>query len=158
MTSLSIETIFLKTMIWYFLYKPRGFEGWLSQAQRVMVNGDRSEEPIYFQTPATITEVEAPSSMIHHWTMAFLMETGIWSATDEGRGVLGMGPLGSILGLKAQVLGLKAQVFHKECKFSTFCGCRVRRCKESSRVSALSLCNLCWLYEIHPWSVDHGNV
>ena len=90
-----------------------------------MVNGDKSREPIRFQTPANITEVEAPSSMIHRWTMAFLMDTRIWSATNEGRGVLGTGPLGSILGLKAQVLGLKAQVLYKECKVSAFCGRRV---------------------------------
>jgi len=86
------------------------------------VNRDRSREPIHFQTLVTITEVEAPSSMIHHWTMTFLMEAGIWSAMDEGRGVLGTGLLGSILELKARFLGLKAQVLYKECKFFAFCG------------------------------------
>lgn len=51
-----------------------------------MVDGDSSGEPSCIQTLTATTQVEVPSLMINRWTVAFLMETGIWNTTDEGRG------------------------------------------------------------------------
>ena len=50
------------------------------------MDGDSSGEPNHFQTLVAITQVEAYFSMIHYWVVVFLIETGIQTATDEGRG------------------------------------------------------------------------
>ena len=86
MTSTSMQTFFLARVIGQLQNRPMGWEAWPSQARRVMVEGASSGDLICFQTEADITQVDAPSSIIHRATLAFQILTGIWKATEVGRG------------------------------------------------------------------------
>jgi len=65
---------------------PRGWEECLSQARKVMVEGDNSCELSCFQTAVGITQVDAPSSIMHQEMMALWTRTRIWKEIDEGNG------------------------------------------------------------------------
>jgi len=52
----------------------------------MMVDGESSGDLSCFQTEADITQVNAPSSIMHQKMMALRTQTGIWKATDEGNG------------------------------------------------------------------------
>jgi len=65
---------------------PRGWEECLSQARKVMVDGEKSGGLSYFQIAVDITQVDTPLSLMHQDMMALQTLTGIWKATDEGNG------------------------------------------------------------------------
>jgi len=56
---------------------PRGWEECLSQAHKVMVEGDNSGDLSCFQTTMEITHVDSPSSIMHQEMMALWTQTGI---------------------------------------------------------------------------------
>ena len=51
-----------------------------------MVDGDKSRDLSCSQTKIDITQVDAPSSIMHREIMALQTQTGIWKAIDEGNG------------------------------------------------------------------------
>ena len=86
MTSTSTQTVLPARVIGQLRNRPMGWEAWPSHARRVIVEGANSGDPSCFQTEADITQVDAPSSIIHRETLAFRILTGIWKATEGGRG------------------------------------------------------------------------
>ena len=86
MNSMSTQIVLPARVIGKLRKRPMGWEAWPSHAQRVMVEGANSGDPSCFQTEADITQVDAPSSMMHWETLAFQILTGIWKATKVGRG------------------------------------------------------------------------
>ena len=65
---------------------PMGWEEWPSHTHRVIVEGANSGDMSCFQTEVDITQVDAPFSMIQRETLEFRILTGIWKATEVGRG------------------------------------------------------------------------
>ena len=86
MTSTSTQTVFPARVIGKLRKRPMGWEAWPSHARRVIVEGANSGDPSYFQSKVDITQVDAPSSIIHRETLAFRILTGIWKVTEAGRG------------------------------------------------------------------------
>ena len=86
MTYTSTQTVLPTRVIGKLWNKPMGWEVWPSHAQRVIMEGANSGDLSCFQTEADITQVDAPSSIIHRDTVAFRILTGIWKATEGGRG------------------------------------------------------------------------
>jgi hypothetical protein len=52
---------------------------------RVMVEWTSSRDPIYFHTCLDMMQVDSLSSMMQRWTVMFLILTGIWKETRDGR-------------------------------------------------------------------------
>ena len=65
---------------------PRGWEEFLSQAPKVIVEGENLGDLSYFEIFVGITQVDAPLSIMHWEMMALWTRTGIWKAMDEGNG------------------------------------------------------------------------
>ena len=86
MNSMSMQIVLPARVIGQLRNRPMGWEAWPSHARRVMVEGASSGDPSCFQTEVGITQVDAPSSIIHRATLAFQILTGIWKATEGGRG------------------------------------------------------------------------
>ena len=86
MTSMSMQIVFPARVIGQLRNMPRGWEERPSHAQRVIVEGDNSGDLNYFQTEEDITQVDAPSSMMHREMLAFWILIGIWKAMEAGRG------------------------------------------------------------------------
>ena len=86
MTSTSMKTVLLARVIGQLGNNPMGQEAWPSHTQRVIVEGANSGDPSCFQTEANITQVDAPSSVMHQEMLTFQILTGIWKVTEVGRG------------------------------------------------------------------------
>ena len=82
---MSMQTILLARVIGKLRNKPNGLEAWPSHTRRVIMEGANSRDPSCFQTEVDITQVDAPSSIMHRETLAFWILTGIWKVTEAGR-------------------------------------------------------------------------
>jgi hypothetical protein len=60
-----------------FWKSPSGDDGRSSYARNVMAEGMSSGELSFYHTILDMMHVDAPSSMIHRWTMMFRIFTGI---------------------------------------------------------------------------------
>ena len=71
-----------KKCLW--LWSPKNVYSSPSYARQVIEDGNSSGNPNLFQTWTDMTQIDAPSSMIHRWITKFRIKTGTWNAIDDG--------------------------------------------------------------------------